>query len=226
MWIKSLLLALSVALLGCQEKQVVTIDTQGQSEVSIEANQYDVRVVFKGLGDSADDSSKRLSELLSPFEGWANQQNFLLDAGRHDNRPQYHYHPQEGRKLVGYEAYQEMNIRGLSFEDYQLVISHVPSYNPDSLNLASVSAGEDQKRQAKSQLVDEAFAEAQLKAQAMAKTANLCGLTVVHMEENIQSGGGPRMMKMEMASSSLHQTQSQESLNLVLNAQWQAAPCQ
>lgn len=226
MWSRLILFGLAVTLLGCQEKQAVTLNTQGQADTRIVADQYHVQVAFKGIGETSQVATQVLSKKLKPFEEWVQKQSYKLDAGRHDNRPTYHYHPEQGRQLTGYEAYQTVDIRELSFDEYQMVISQVPAFKSDSVRLSSVSAGEDQKQHAKSELVSTAFTKARLQAESMADAANLCDLGVLRMEENMQPYGAPRMMKMEMDVSSVHEAQSQESLSLNLNVQWQAFACE
>jgi len=212
-------------LTGCQQTDWVTLQTQGHAESSMVADTYFVNVRFRGKGSNQSQSSDQLTGFVTPFEVWAKEASLDVKAERFDIRPIYHYHGEQGRQLKGYEATQSLQVTQLSFDQYQQLMSKVPEFQPDEVSLVDVKASEEQKQQEQSRLTEQAFIKAREKALNMAKSAGLCNVSVVNMTEQMHTRPAPRMMQLEMASKSVSNTESQESVSVALDVQWRATGC-
>ena len=227
---KSLIVLTLLGLYGCsdgQDKHPSTLlSTSSQDQLEVQASDYHVQVVFVANESTQDAAVKGLTARVTPFESWAKQQGLPLTGGPFEQFPRYDYRQKEGRQLMGYDARQTFHLKSLTFDQYQQVIANAPKYMPESVQMMGVEASESDRQKAQQILMNKVFEQNERKASAMAKAANLCGLTVQSIQEQSHGSVMPRMMKMEMAdASSVHSTQSNQTLNLTLMVEWKAYPC-
>lgn len=221
-----LLSIFTLLLTACDsEHSVSMINTQGMAEVELIASAYQVEVVYTAEGENQQVATQNLSSKINKFETWVAEQKFSMKAGRANLTGVYHYPKNEPRQLVGYRAEQRFKITDLGFSQYQLLMSGAPSYSPEQINLLTVSVSEQEKIEAKADLIKQAFAQAQQKSVAMAEAASLCNVSVAKITEQPRGHVSAPMMKMHMASESVHQTQSKQVVSVKLDIQWHADPC-
>jgi len=219
-----------IGLYGCNGEGAInrqaSLNTSAQHQLDIQASEYAVQVVFMGKGEDQKTALDTLAERVPPFESWAKEQAYSLTGGAFEQFPRYDYRQSEGRQLIGYEARQTFHLKGLSFSQYQDVISQASRFKPDSVQMMGGKASEADRAAAQQALTDTVFNLNRQKAEAIANSANLCGLSVQSIQEQSHSGAMPRMMKMEMADvASIHGAESKQTLNLTLMVEWKAYPC-
>lgn len=219
-----------IGLYGCSGESasnaVTSLNTSAQHQLEIQASEYAVQVAFMGKGEDQKMALDTLAERVPPFESWAKAQGYSLTGGPFEQFPRYDYRQGEGRQLIGYEARQTFHLKGLSFSQYQDVISQASRFMPDSVQMMGVKASEADRAAAQQVLTDTVFNLNRRKAEAIAKSANLCGLSVRSIQEQSHAAAMPRMMKMEMAdSASIHSAESKQTLNLTLMVEWNAYTC-
>ncbi len=189
------------------------------------ASEYSVNMQFKGEGATQAKATESLALVLLDFEAWIKSQSLNMTAGMANVSGVYQYRQNETRKLTGYESSQEFTVSQMNFTDYQLLMSQGPLFKPDGMQLAGVVASQADKALARTTLIEGAFKLAKQKAEAMAKAAGLCELSVLEMLENVQDHARPRMMQMAMSAESVHQTESKQTMDLELNVTWNAYNC-
>lgn len=219
----------ALLLSGCDfslsSNQQALLKTQAKVKAELAASEYQIEVTFKAEAETQQLASVALASQLKAFEVWVDEQAFVMTGGAANLSGIYQYNPNEKRKLIAYEALQRFNIVELNFEQYQKVMAGVPKYEPFNLQLINVVASEQDKSNAKKDLIEKAFAMAKDKAVAMSKAAGLCGVSVSEMSEHVQDHGSPRMMKMSMEADNIHGSESKQSITLNLNVNWLAKPC-
>jgi len=220
-------LLILLVMVGCQNSTdtLTTIKTQSKSSIELVASEYSVNMQFKGEGATQTKATENLALLLLDFEAWIKSQSLNMTAGMANVSGVYLYRQNETRKLTGYESSQEFIVSQMNFTEYQLLMSQGPLFKPDSMQLAGVVASQADKALARSTLIEDAFKRAKQKAEAMAKVAGLCELSVLDMSENVQDHARPRMMQMAMSDESVHQTESKQIMDLELNVTWGAYAC-
>lgn len=223
----SRILAVSVLLLlgACGSDEPVLIETEVSLDEKIIASSYVVSIHFLEGASAQDRATSELKERIKPFESWVKSNGFAMHAGQHELRPRYQYSPSDQRQLVGYEARQQFQLQGLNFKQYQQVLLEGSEFKPQELSLLSVAASDEDKQQAKADLIEKAFSQVRHKAQAMSQVAGLCQPVVSEMREQFNVMGRPMMMAMERAKASaphVHDTQSKQSLQLHLWVKWLA----
>lgn len=212
---------------GCQYStdSITTIKTQSKSSVELSASEYSVNMTFIGKGVTQVQATENLALLLLKFEEWIKSQSLYMTAGMANVSGVYQYRPNEDRKLTGYESRQELMVSQMNFTAYQLLMSKGPQFKPDNMQLLAVVASQADKALARTELIEQAFKLAKQKAEAMAKAAGLCELSVLEISENIQDSSRPRVMQMAMSSEAVHQTESKQTIGLELNVIWNAHQC-
>lgn len=204
---------------------VTALTTQASSQAALVASQYKVIMSFKGEGQTQAQAMASLSSIINPFEIWLDSKSFSKVAGLANARGVYQYQPNEKRTLIGYESRQDFIIEGLKFSEYQLLMKKGAEFNPENMRLESVVASDKDRDGATAELIEQVFQKSQKKASAMAKAANLCGLSVLDMSERVHDQPQPRMMSMAMDSEAVHSTQSKQEIKVTLHVTWQAVAC-
>jgi uncharacterized protein YggE len=224
------LLGLSVLLQGCgvglsQEPAAVEIETQANASKDIVASSYQVKAAFKAEGKTQQQATSFLTDRIKGFQRWVKNENFTMHSNGAQLRGIYQYSNNNIRTLTAYEASVDFLLSELSFMQYQSVMASTPVYKPHELRLLNVSASDEEKILIKDQLINQAFLVAKNKAAAMAKAAALCDIRVAKMTESTHENNSPRMMRLEMASDSVHEAESKQNMSVNLTVNWLANTC-
>jgi uncharacterized protein YggE len=214
---------LMVGLTACNEP--ASLQTQASAQAQVVANEYRLFINFKQANQNQETLMKLLQDQTAHFISWF-KQGFSEEQLVGENirlQPLYEYPKHQVRQLVSYEGSQQFSLIGLSFEQYNQLMKELPTFKSESFGLQSVQASEEALTTSRGNLVEEAFAKNQAKAQHLAKLSELCELKVVEIKEYDQGGGQPRMMSMRMKEDS--NAPSQHSHSVRMEVTWSAHPC-
>jgi uncharacterized protein YggE len=227
----TVLLGLSVLLQGCgiglsQESVAVEIETQANASKDIVASSYQVKAAFKAEGKTQQQATSFLTDRIKGFQRWVKNENFNMHSNGAQLKGIYQYASNNIRTLTAYEASVDFVLSELNFMQYQSIMASTPVYKPHELRLLSVSASDEEKASIKDQLINQAFLVAKNKALAMASAAALCDIRVAKMIESTHENNSPRMMRLEMSSDSVHETESKQNMSVNLTVNWLATTCE
>ncbi|WP_396588703.1 SIMPL domain-containing protein [Bermanella sp. R86510] len=221
-----LLLSTFLVLIGCSTDNKVTINTQAHVTTEVNARLYQVEVSFAQQAKEQAQALSQLKRQIASFEDWVGQQGWQVRSDAHSLRPLYHYPPSQPRQQTGYEVTQGFSLSSLSFEEYQQVLVGVSQFEPKRVQRGALSVDPDMKKQAVQDLIAKGLNQAREKAQAIAQAGNLCQVSLLSVDETVQSVQ-PRMMSMASSDQmeKLHESEAVQSLSLTLQVVWHAQPC-
>jgi uncharacterized protein YggE len=226
----AILFVVLALLSGCDlasspEFRSVEIQTKASASKEVIASSYQVKVIFNAEGKTQQQATSFLTDRIQGFERWVKNEKFNMFSNGAQLIGVYQYSANSKRTLSAYEASVDFLLSELSFMQYQSVMANTPIYKPHELRLVNVSASDEEKVAIKNHLINQAFTIAKHKADTMANAANLCHVRVSKMIESSHENGSPRMMRMEMASDSVHESESKQSMAVNLTINWLANTC-